>query len=275
VKLYSVTNWERDFETCETRKLASLRWWPKPNRHDGLSFKRLVARRDRCELYAAWTLIGDTASKTDMPHRGKLIRHGKPLTAEDLELMTGFPAVIFERAFDFFSAPNMGWLTVTETRQEIQPENAPCTTAGPGVATDATPMVELYSPAKSGRHPGRAGDSPVEGKEGKEEKVGEGNAPPVKESLTPKINGVEVYPLPKGEPLPSPLYAGTARQMAKACDQQIEIVRRMAKKHRKPVVRKTAEGTEYQDGWVIPREAESAIDAWEKRKELINQALAG
>lgn len=29
MNLYCVTNWPELFETCETRKLEVLRWWPK------------------------------------------------------------------------------------------------------------------------------------------------------------------------------------------------------------------------------------------------------
>jgi hypothetical protein len=97
------------------------------------------------------------------------------------------------------------------------------------------------------------------------------NPPPDPEKI-PDSNG---YPLPIGEAIPKPLYAGTAMKMALACDQQIETVRHMAKDKREPIMATTAEGTEYRKGWKLPKEAEAAIKAWEKRKQEIQRALAG
>lgn len=91
-----------------------------------------------------------------------------------------------------------------------------------------------------------------------------------------KVNGGENgYPQPKFEQLPTPLFAGTASQMLKACDGQIEIVKRIAKEKRVAIVQKTAEGTQVRTGWKYPEEAQAALDAWDKRKQQISQALAG
>ena len=43
MNLYFVKDWQRHFETNETRKLAKLRWWPKPNKHDGLGFRKMAS----------------------------------------------------------------------------------------------------------------------------------------------------------------------------------------------------------------------------------------
>lgn len=110
---YCVKNWQGHFETNETRKLKALNWWPKPNKHDGLGFRRMVAERDKIQLFCAWNLICDLASKTTpQGRRGFLERDSKPLNAEDMAFMTGFPADIFTRALGFFSNPSIGWLCV-------------------------------------------------------------------------------------------------------------------------------------------------------------------
>lgn len=86
-------------------------WWPKPNKHDGLSYRRMVAEQDRAELFSGWCLMCDLASKSyPRERRGILERDGMPLTAEEMSLCTGFPVTVFTRAIEFFSSPQIGWL---------------------------------------------------------------------------------------------------------------------------------------------------------------------
>lgn len=160
--LYKIAGWQTYFETNETRKLDKLRWVPKPNKHDGLGFGRMRAERDKIQLFCAWCLILDVASKTmPAPRRGFLERSGQPLDADDLAYMTGFPSDIFTRALDFFAKSSVGWLEVDKTQ------------AG---STSADSPGE--SPRRSGFVPavlkGREG---IEGN-GKEEKVASAEKPP-------------------------------------------------------------------------------------------------
>lgn len=109
--LYFIKDWQLLFETNETRKLKALTWWPKPNKHDGIGFRRMARERDKVALFCAWNLIGDIASKTTpKERRGYLERDGRPLDAEDMSVMTDFPAEIFTRALGFFGSSSVGWL---------------------------------------------------------------------------------------------------------------------------------------------------------------------
>lgn len=172
MRFYSIANWKECFETNETRKLVNLQWWKKPNKHDGLGFRRMAQQPNRIELYCAWNLIGDIASRSSKDQRGKLIRDGRALTSEDLALMTGFPREIFETAFEFFSRPDMGWLVVSPEVPADSPgtladsPEKPTTTQGSTVSTES---------------PGTPADSPG-GREGRErrEEIEErgGDAPP-------------------------------------------------------------------------------------------------
>jgi hypothetical protein len=270
VTLYAITGWTETFETCETRKLDNLRWWPKPNKHDGLGFKRMAAQRDRSDLYAAWTLMGDIASRTlPADDRGKLIRSGRPLTAEDLALMTGFPEAQFERAFNFFSSPEVGWLTVLD----FEPEQAPNRSAVPA-ARPTIPEARAASPDKTGTDPGRPGSDPAVLNVRKEGREGKGSSPTPVQDKPEQIN-VVVYPQPDFGHLPKPLYASTAKKLLEAVDTQIAECKRLAQARRIPVMERTSEGTEYRTGWRYPSEAANAIRQWEKRKADINAALAG
>ena len=106
--LYIIKDWDRNFENSESRKIKNLSWAPFPNRHDSAPFRRVAALKNSPEIFAAWVLIVQVASK--MPVRGILQNSSGPLTAEDLHLMTGFPQKIFELAFEFLQKPGIQWI---------------------------------------------------------------------------------------------------------------------------------------------------------------------
>jgi hypothetical protein len=110
IKLYCIRDWDTIYETAETRKLENLRWVATPNKHDGLGYRRITSQKNACELFAAWNLLIQIASKGRKGCRGKLIRDGRPMDSADMALVTGFPKSIFDRALEFFSNPTQGWL---------------------------------------------------------------------------------------------------------------------------------------------------------------------
>lgn len=116
MKALHVINWDSHHETADSRKYQALKYVAKPNKHDGLSYRRLVKQTDRTDLYAAWSLILEVASKSARGQRGWLVRDGSALTATDMEVITGFPEGIFTRAFEFFMDPQIGWLEETECK---------------------------------------------------------------------------------------------------------------------------------------------------------------
>lgn len=126
---YRITNWDRLYETAETRKIKRLAWVPTRNKHDGLGFRRMTREKDPCELFTAWNLMLQIASKGEGKDRGTLTREGQPLEPEDLQMMTGFPSRIFKRGIEFFSSHNIAWL---EKIREIsgQPPDDLRTTSG-------------------------------------------------------------------------------------------------------------------------------------------------
>lgn len=126
---YRITNWDRLYETAETRKIKRLAWVPTRNKHDGLGFRRMTREKDPCELFTAWNLMLQIASKGEGKDRGTLTREGQPLEPEDLQMMTGFPSRIFKRGIEFFSSHNIAWL---EKIREIsgQPPDDIRTTSG-------------------------------------------------------------------------------------------------------------------------------------------------
>ena len=158
--LYKIANWST-YETHETRKLVRLDWIKIPNKHDGLGFRLVMAEKDAGNLYAAWILLVQLASKADRDNRGELIRDGIPLSARAMSLMTGFAENCFSRALTFFSQPSIGWLIAQQWQTELplSPGNLP-------LSPDDPPKVpgrmEWKGMEGNGREDRLAGGSPGE-----------------------------------------------------------------------------------------------------------------
>ncbi len=116
--LYSIQGWDEHFENAQSRKYQRLSWFRCPNKHDGKGFRRIMDREDGAELFAAWMLIVQVASKC--PDRG-VLADDKPLTAEDLHFKTGAPTELFVRAFAVFSSDEIGWLLVVSDHPATTP----------------------------------------------------------------------------------------------------------------------------------------------------------
>ncbi len=153
--LYRIAGWHDHFEHRDGAKTKGpLKWVSLPVKTDGLGFGRIRQQEDRAELYAAWVLMLSVAAKQNAGRRGDLSREGRPLTAKDLEIMTGFPEKIFLRALDFYANPDQGWLTVHEFCEisRDRAKNAPTihhlTKHHPLGAADASPAVEAKREVK-------------------------------------------------------------------------------------------------------------------------------
>lgn len=106
--IYRVRNWHKSHENAQSRKVQSCRWVSVPNKHDGKSFRRLIAMPNGLALYGAWILILAVASKC--PRRGVLADEDGPLSPDDLALKTGSPSDVFREAFEVLADPKIGWL---------------------------------------------------------------------------------------------------------------------------------------------------------------------
>ena len=116
--IYRIRNWKKHYEKAQSRPCKRLSWVAIPNQHDGKGFRRVAQHEQSVEIFAAWVLIVQVASK--MPERGLLADDDGPLTAEDLALKTGFPEAIFQTAFTVLIEPKIGWLEGI-----AEPENSP------------------------------------------------------------------------------------------------------------------------------------------------------
>lgn len=113
MKCYKVKDWDIHFEIAQSRRCGKMLWVAIPNKHDGMGFRRIMAHARSAELFAAWVLILQVASK--MSTRGVLCNE-RPLTAEDLHFRTGLAQEAFELAFDELVKPEYGWLEYSEIK---------------------------------------------------------------------------------------------------------------------------------------------------------------
>jgi hypothetical protein len=113
MKLYVIKGWDGNYESAESRKIAGpLKWYAARTSISGLGYVRMTQEKDAAQLFAAWNLILMIAANQNREDRGVLAHRGIPLTPDDMELVTRFPAKTFERALEFFSSDRIGWLEV-------------------------------------------------------------------------------------------------------------------------------------------------------------------
>ena len=105
--VFSITDWDTIFENCSSRKLRNLNWVPIPNGHDSVEYSRLMNRKDGPEIFAAWILLIQVASKC--VERGVLkSSNGRPYEAEELAVKTRAPEKIFVKALPYLCSS--GWI---------------------------------------------------------------------------------------------------------------------------------------------------------------------
>ena len=144
MKLYKIRNWSEWFENNRSKTVIDLTWVAIPNRHDGEHFSAIMLNKDGAEIFSAWILIVQVASRCQP--RGTLLRDGgKPHTAVSLSIKTRAPAKWFEIALAFLETET-DWLDVEEVAGDCQ-----------------RPVSVLSASCQSGAYEGRKGMEGMEG----------------------------------------------------------------------------------------------------------------
>ena len=113
---YIISNWDESFENSRSRNIKDTKWLPIPNSHDGYGFSSLMKRKDGVELYGAWILILQVASKCEP--RGVLRRSdGIDHDHMSLEIITRANGEIFKKAFEHFV--RIGWIDEIAEKKTI------------------------------------------------------------------------------------------------------------------------------------------------------------
>jgi hypothetical protein len=106
--MWRIRDWDEIYENANSRKIKSLTSVLVPNKHDGKGFRRIAKRSDAAEVYCAWILMLQVASKS--PQRGLLVDGEGELTAADLADKTGFPEPMFANALNVLADKTIGWI---------------------------------------------------------------------------------------------------------------------------------------------------------------------
>jgi len=111
MKVLRIKDWERNFETHETRKLRRLYWVPIPNKQDGDGYTELLEHPDGAAHFGAWSAIVQVASKC--APRGTLARSGdRPHDAGTISRQTRMGVEIVAAAIERLLG--IGWLEWAE-----------------------------------------------------------------------------------------------------------------------------------------------------------------
>lgn len=137
---YRIRNWDRHYESSDTRKLVSLHWVKIPNQQDSLAYRLIAAHPKGAEIFAAWILMVQVASKAKKEERGNL-----PLSPEELGIITGFPVKIFALAIEFLKSPKIGWI-------EQSPGGLPESPDASGNPPENLPLKERKKEEKEGKN---------------------------------------------------------------------------------------------------------------------------
>lgn len=117
--IYKIIDWDRHFENNRSRTVENLRWVCVPNKHDGEGFSTIMEQENAAELFAAWVLILQVASKCQV--RGSLVRDdGTPLTARSLASKTRGNVSWFTDALNFFTT-KVKWMECQATDSQVSP----------------------------------------------------------------------------------------------------------------------------------------------------------
>ena len=114
MKAYHIVHWDSLYETANSRKVATLTYYQKPNKLVGEGIGATLMHPQNVALLGTWTLIEALASTSPRGERGWLVRNGSALTADRMAALTRVDAEHFALALAHFSKPEIGWLQFTD-----------------------------------------------------------------------------------------------------------------------------------------------------------------
>lgn len=104
---YQIIDWDKHYENNRSRQVERLQWVSVPNRHDGEGYSIIMADIRAAEIFAAWILMIQVASKCKT--RGSLVRDdGTPMSLRAISLKTRGDLKWFEYAIP--KLLEVGWI---------------------------------------------------------------------------------------------------------------------------------------------------------------------
>jgi hypothetical protein len=154
---YSIAEWDSLYENHETRKRKTLFWVLVPNGHDSLGFCEIMERDDGLEVFGAWNLILQMASRCST--RGQLVNNkGRPYSARDIAKKSRSREASIENALGVLV--EVGWLAA-EGENDPQPKPKK-TRAGRAAESAATPARSADTSGESADTSGESAATPAD-----------------------------------------------------------------------------------------------------------------
>jgi hypothetical protein len=108
-----ISNWNDCFEGAKSRTYNNKTSCQMPTKH-GLGYRRLIRRKNGPALFGAWCALIQVLSRHPAARKGYCTDNGqedgRPLTPEDLELLTDIPSALFVELFELGQSANIRWL---------------------------------------------------------------------------------------------------------------------------------------------------------------------
>ncbi len=116
---YRIKDWDKNFETAQSRKVDKFHWVAVPNKQHGLGFVRICTLEDGAAIYGIWSMLLGACSQQRKPRDGWMTadgtKKGAPWTISDLAEKWRRTEAEIARALDVLTSPKIGWVEVIET----------------------------------------------------------------------------------------------------------------------------------------------------------------
>lgn len=118
MEVYRIANWEKAFETADSRRHKTLAWVSLPVDFTSNGYLDLVAEfeDEAPAIYGAWCALVCVAAQT--PVRGVLASEKGPYTLRRIATIARMPQVAFEKLFKWATQEHIGWLEVVPNDSE-------------------------------------------------------------------------------------------------------------------------------------------------------------
>lgn len=115
MKIYRIAKWQETFETADSKRYRGLPWVSLPTNMGSNGYQSLLDEfgDDAATYYGAWCALVCAASQA--PERGVLASSRKiGYSLGRVSRITGMPAKVFERLYEWALNESVGWLEVVE-----------------------------------------------------------------------------------------------------------------------------------------------------------------
>lgn len=123
---YQIKNWNTHFENFKSRERDECSFVCVPNKQHGFGLMTILSEPDGLAIYGAWNLFLGLCSRQRRPREGWLTKDGrpdgKPLTPADLSKLFRRPTSEVQRALDFISSEEVGWIEGYDSIREVPAE---------------------------------------------------------------------------------------------------------------------------------------------------------